>query len=691
MTKTGLIIMLAALFFWQCRQNKETETAIKPVIMESTIQQTVDSLVKKYGIDQQERIARGVKLTASFWRNSDGNESDFRAFCRDNYIADTANLHKIFNRISDNFEVIFGYFNTISVDLQRPLQLDIGEILPVDERFGSYSPATHFTDDFFNNKIAFIISLNFPYFTLEEKNALAGKWNRKEWAYARLGDVFTSRVPADVNQNLVNALTRSDMYIADYNIFAGKLLDNNGKTLFPQGMKLLSHWNIRDEIKSNYGKENALEKQKLLYEVMKRIITQEIPVEVINSEKYTWNPYSNQVLLDNQKVASTPEKDRRYAILLDFFHAQQKIDPYYPGLNTYIKRNFESDMEIPLTDAEELFRQYLSSPQVKQVADVIKKRLGRNLEPFDIWYDGFKTRTAIPAEVLDKATRSKYPNRQAVQDDLPQILMKLGFDKSQALDITSKVQVDPARGSGHASGSLTREQKSLLRTRIFSNGMDYKGYNIAVHEFGHNVEQTISLHHVDYYMLHGIPNTAFTEALAFIFQKKDLQLLGMKDNNPNQQYLNNLDSFWSLYEIMGVSLVDIGTWKWLYDNPKATPSALRDAVNKIAVDVWNTYYAPVFGVKDQPILAIYSHMINTPLYLPYYVYGSIIQFQIEEYLKGKDFAKEIERIYSLGRLTPQQWMQQAVGSKISVQPIFKAVDEALIAVPSSVGPGARGN
>lgn len=210
--------------------------------------------------------------------------------------------------------------------------------------------------------------------------------------------------------------------------------------------------------------------------------------------------------------------------------------------------------------------------------------------------------------------------------------------------------------------------------------MDYKGYNIAVHEFGHNVEQTISLHHVDYYMLHGVPNTAFTEALAFIFQARDLQLLGMKENSPDQEYLNYLDSFWGLYEIMGVSLVDIGTWKWLYANPNATAGELRDAVNKIAMDVWNQYYAPVFGMKDQRVLAVYSHMINAPLYLPNYAFGSIIEFQIEEYLKGKDFAKEIERIYSLGRLTPEYWMEQAVGGKISVQPIFNAVDEALAKV-----------
>jgi oligoendopeptidase F len=128
---------------------------------------------------------------------------------------------------------------------------------------------------------------------------------------------------------------------------------------------------------------------------------------------------------------------------------------------------------------------------------------------------------------------------------------------------------------------------------------------------------------------------------------------------------------------MGVSLVDIGTWKWLYDHPQATAVELKDAVNRIALETWNQYYAPVFGIKDQPILAIYSHMINVPLYLPNYAYGHIIEFQLAEYLKGKSFANELEKMLRQGRLTPQQWMKEAVGTPISVQPILNSVNEAL--------------
>jgi hypothetical protein len=225
-----------------------------------------------------------------------------------------------------------------------------------------------------------------------------------------------------------------------------------------------------------------------------------------------------------------------------------------------------------------------------------------------------------------------------------------------------------------------RDMPSHLRTRVGADGMDYKGYNIAIHELGHNVEQTISVHMVDNYFINGIPNTAFTEALAFMFQKRDLQLLGIKQNDPLMEHLDVLDVFWDNYEMMGVSLVDMKVWKWLYDNPKATAQQLKDAVIQIANEVWNLYYADVFGESDVPLLAIYSHMIQSPLYLMNYPYGRLIMFQLEDYIADKNFAQEVLRIFAIGQITPRHWMQQAVGEQISNEPIFAAVEKALTVV-----------
>ncbi|MFH0841575.1 MAG: hypothetical protein V1903_03030, partial [Bacteroidota bacterium] len=319
----------------------------------------------------------------------------------------------------------------------------------------------------------------------------------------------------------------------------------------------------------------------------------------------------------------------------------------------------------------------LRSPKLIRIAELIKERLGRDLKPYDIWYDGFKSRSSIPEDLLTSKTSKLYPDPSAFRADMPNMLRKLGWSAERAQYLADKIVVDPARGSGHAWGAGMRGSVSHLRTRISEKGMDYKGYNIAVHEFGHTVEQTITLYDVDNYMMSGVPNTAFTEAIAYVFQDRDLMLLGMKDENPDKEKMEILDAAWSLMEIMGVGMVEMMNWKWLYENPEATASQFKEAVIKNSLDTWNKYFAPVIGVNDSPLLAVYSHTVNDPLYLPNYSYGHVIQFQVEEYLKDKNLTTEIDRILKQGRLTPQQWMIGAVGSKISTQPLLKALDEVL--------------
>ena len=131
---------------------------------------------------------------------------------------------------------------------------------------------------------------------------------------------------------------------------------------------------------------------------------------------------------------------------------------------------------------------------------------------------------------------------------------------------------------------------------------------------------------------------------------------------------------------MGVSLVDIQVWEWLYANPDATPAQLKESVISIAKDVWNKYYAEVLGGEDETLLAIYSHMIDNPLYLPNYPIGHLISFQIEQEVEGKNLPNEMDRMYTQGSIVPQIWMKNAVGSPISIEPLLKATDEALKAL-----------
>ena len=122
------------------------------------------------------------------WRAEDGTADDFVQFVRDNYISDPAKRKTVFKKISDYFESIYGFNNEITLSLKKNLDEARGEIDEIDKMFGNYSAGAHLQDDLYSNKIAFNSSLNFPYFTLAEKETLGPSWSRDEWAMARLGD-----------------------------------------------------------------------------------------------------------------------------------------------------------------------------------------------------------------------------------------------------------------------------------------------------------------------------------------------------------------------------------------------------------------------------------------------------------------------------------------------------------------------
>lgn len=654
------------------------EKAPEATISQRTISAILDTLTQRWGNADREKMEKGINQAAALWRPTDGTEKDFMQLCIENYAGNDSLRLQLFNKLSYGFEMLNGYFLLLNKELLRPLHLDWGPVTPVDELFGGYNPAAHLTEDLFANKIAFITILNFPNYSLKEKTEKGPSWSRLEWAYARMGDMFTSRIPSELIQNFTTANTAADTYISEYNIYLGNLENDKGERLFPKDLKLISHWGLRDEIKARYADgAQGLERQQMIYQVMKRIIDQSIPKEFINNEKYTWNPFNNQLKLDGNQVEGRAEPDVRYQHVINQFKALKAMDPYCPNLPTFIQRKFEGEFEISVDEVEKLFATLLSSAEVKETAKLISQRLGRPLEPFDIWYDGFKARSSIPSEKLDAITTRRFANAEAFSKEIPSILSSLGWTKEKAEFIASRIQVENSRGAGHAWGGEMRKDNALLRTRIPASGMNYKGFNIAMHEFGHTVEQTISLHDVDYYTLHGVPNTAFTEALAFVFQKRDLDVLGLKETNPEKEYLQTLDNLWSCYEIMGVSMVDIKLWKWLYEHPDAKPAEVKEAVMTIAKDVWNQYFAESLGKKDEPILAIYSHMIDNPLYLSAYPMGHLIEFQLEKQLKGKVFADEVQRIFSQGRLIPELWLKNATGEGLSVEPLLESSREAL--------------
>ncbi|ATB39222.1 hypothetical protein CYFUS_004663 [Cystobacter fuscus] len=647
----------------------------------------VARLVARHGEAHRARIERGVAQVAALWREEDG---DLEAFVTEYFIPDEAALDATLARLEQALEQLDGHLNEVGRELRRPTDLDLGPLLPVDALLAAHDPSAHVTEDLFRAKVGFVALLNFPLTTLTERMEQGPGYTRRQWAEVRLTGRFNSRVPAEVRQEATRASAAADLYIAEYNLWMHHLVDAQGRRLFPKGMRLISHWNLRDELKSRYADPEGVAKQRMIIQVMSRIVTQTIPAAVIDNPRVDWDPFTNTVKAApaEEVEADVPQRpvvvdgaredDVRYAKLLAHFHAARKVDPYVPVAPTALARSFELGRELPEARVKALLEQVLTSPLVPRVAKVIEQRLGRALEPQELWYAGFKANATRPEAELDALTRKRYPTADAYARDMPRLLQELGFSKEKATFLAEHIRVDPARGAGHAMQAARRGDFPRLRTRVGPGGMDYKGYNIAVHEMGHNVEQVFSLYNVDHTLLAGVPNNAFTEALAFVFQARDMELLGLAKPDAASERERVLNDFWQTWEIAGVALVDIAVWHWMYEHPDATPASLREAVVRIAQETWDRYYAPVLGGQGTPLLGIYSHMISYPLYLADYPLGHLIAFQLEEHLrKSGKLGAEFERMASQGALTPDVWMTKATGAPVSAEPLLRATEKAL--------------
>ena len=310
--------------------------------MKETVTKLETELVGKYGEGERARIHLGLTQASQFWRPGDGDAAAFEEVARTYFAGDAATREAFFKRMEFALESYDGHINEIGRDFRRQSDLDLGAIYPFDEILAGYDPSAHFSEDSFQNRLAFGVLLNFPVTTLADRLRDGESWSRRQWAEARLADRFSKRIPAEVNQAISQAAAESAQYIAEYNVWMHHVTDAKGARLFPAKMRLLSHWNLRDQLKSDYGDPKAgLAKQRQMAQVMQRIVTQTIPRSVVNNPGVDWDPFANTVrpaaVKDSEPAAvkafaavNDAEPDTRYAMLLKCFQAARQADPYSP-------------------------------------------------------------------------------------------------------------------------------------------------------------------------------------------------------------------------------------------------------------------------------------------------------------------------------------------------------------------------
>lgn len=637
----------------------------------------VERLVGRHGAGERARIAGGVGRVAAHWTEADGDAGAFEDFCARHYCADPIERDRLLARLEAAIEALDGHLFEIRRHLRRGADLR-GDALPAaDALLATFNPAPDLTDQLYRQGIAFLALLNFERPDLATMLAEGADWSLDRWAETRITRRFGPRVPAAVDRQIREAHFAADAFVSGFHVPVGNLVDAEGQAWFEPERKLVAHWLIREQLRAGYARPDGLPLQRALAWVMRRTIDGSLPAALMaGTAEGTWDPQANT--LAGRPVAEDealgPE---RYARWLAVFGAAQALDAFHPEHPSALARRFGLEREIPEAEVERILTDLLEAPVRRDLATLMRRCLGRPLEAHDIYFE--EVLPARPVEDLDARVTERYPDAAAFERDLPALLRRLGFAAEDADFFGTRIRVEIARGAGHAMPPGTAASEAWLRTNSLADCLGWDGFEIGMHELGHNLEQLASLHRVPRPALRGVPNAACTEAFAFLYQSLAPQVIVLE---PPPDAIDPFDleairGMLAACQIAGPGLVELQAWRWLYAHPEADPAALRDAVLRIAGEVWERHYARDFGPDPYAILAAYQHMVAYPLYLPDYALGQLIAHQVRAHMRGADLAAETLRICSIGRLTPALWMQRAVGAPIGPEALIRDAAAAL--------------
>jgi len=662
----------------------------------------IASLVSRHGDAHQPRIERGVKQVARRWSAVEGDAAAFTAFCGKHFVADEKDHARLRDRFETAFEQIGGHLHEMRRNLRRWSDLRGDDFPGVDDLFAKFDPAPDLSDQLYRQRLAFVALLNFARPELPEMLERGERWATEAWVEARLAQNFSARIPAELSDLARRVGHEANVFVQEFHVPVGAMVDESGRTWFEPGRKLIAHWLVREQIKAGYGREHGVELQRSLAWVMARHVDGSIPRAVMDgTAKGPWNPQRNTI--DGKTVGataddrSTPAGGRsaaaagntgngafvgpaRYRQWLAQRGVAERFDELHPEHPTAIARKFDLQREIPETDVERLLVELLDAPVRRDLAKLVERRIGRPLEAFDVYFEDLVE--GADTRELDRAVRERFPDERAFQAKLPETLRGLGYSNDDAEFLGTRVRVEIAKGAGHAVRPALTQYGAWLRTSRLEHEFGWDGFDTAMHELGHNLEQLVSTYFAPRPSLRGVPNTACTEAFAFLYQSLGRRVLGLEDAAKAQQQfaLDSLQTMLAACQIAGPSLLELHAWRWLYANPGASPEALRDEVMAIADRLWKRFYERDYGPDPYRLLAAYQHMVAHPLYLADYTLGHIMSHQIRSHMRGKDLAAETKRICSIGRVTPDLWMRRAVGAPVSASALIRDAEEALARV-----------
>ncbi len=641
-----------------------------------TLDAALASIVERHGPGAEKRARIGVHQVAERWRPEvDGDEEEFVRFTRGHFVPEGPDLNLLRDRLEEACVLIREQLGEIGRRLRRHADLrpEGGEVMrAVDSLLAKVDPAPDLMEQAHRQGLAFLALLNFERPSLAAMLEEGPNWDADRWVEARIAQAFGARIPRELSDRARGVRHAARQFVAEFHVPVGTLVDETGRRWLEPERRLLAHWLIREQIKAHYGDPEGLARQRALMHVMRRAIEGTVPSSVMaGKDDGDWDPARNTV---GGQAAVEVCGLERYERLLDHFHLARALDAHHPAHPTAIARKFELEREMSEEEVEQLLVGVLAAPERRAIGERMSRELGRPLEAHDVYLE--KLGTQRSGAEWDRIVARHYADEGALEEGLPSLLRELGYPETEAEWLARSIRVEIARGAGHAVRPSFPGTDAWLRTNRAEEGLGWDGFDTAMHELGHSLEQLISTNRVERPILRGVPNTACTEAFAFLYQSLAPRVLGVGSGEGGEEN-EAAEVLLECAQIAGPSLLELHTWRWLYRKGDASPEALRDAMLAIARELWTEYYEAIFGPDPYHTLAAYQHMVAFPLYLPDYPLGHIMSYQVRAHMRGRDLAEETLRICSLGQVTPDLWIRRAVGGPVSIDALRAEAAQAV--------------
>jgi hypothetical protein len=206
---------------------------------------------------------------------------------------------------------------------------------------------------------------------------------------------------------------------------------------------------------------------------MGRHIDGTLPKQIMDSTcTGKWNPIDNTIDGGDAGELLGPV---RYQQLNTQRSVAVDYDKYYDEHPTSIARKFDLEREIPEKMVEQLMIDLLEAPVRKDIAAYMSKQLGRPLESFDIYLEDISE--GASSKELDEKVTAMFQDEQEFQTKIPEVLKGLGYSEEDAEFLGTRVNVEIARGAGHAMRPGIPEYNAWLRTNRLDDRLGWDGPN----------------------------------------------------------------------------------------------------------------------------------------------------------------------------------------------------------------------